>query len=72
MVDDYVLDKVLHKIKEIIGTEKFDYTKIFIATDDELPEDIALKNVLILMTCIIKDDGKFYPQMLLEEVLFVK
>ena len=32
MVDDYMLGKVLGKIKEIIGIEKFDDTKIFIDT----------------------------------------
>ena len=30
MVDDYMLGKVLGKIKEIIGIEKFDDTKISI------------------------------------------
>ena len=71
MVDDYLLDKVLDKIKEIIGIEKFDDTKILIDKDDELPDDITLKNVVILLTCVIKD-GKFYPQILLEEALFLK
>ena len=28
MVDDYILDKVFDKIKEIIGIKKFDDTKI--------------------------------------------
>ena len=28
MVDDYMLDKALDRIKEIIGIEKFDDTKI--------------------------------------------
>ena len=35
MVDDYMLDKVLDKIKEIIGIEKFDGTKILIYADDK-------------------------------------
>ena len=30
MIDDYVLDKVLNKIKEIIGNERFGDTKILI------------------------------------------
>ena len=41
MNDDYVLDKVLDKIKEIIGTEWFD-TKILIETGDKLPVSILL------------------------------
>ena len=36
MVDDYLLDKGLDKIKEILGFEKFDDTKIFINTDGKL------------------------------------
>ena len=47
-----MLDKVLKKcrIKEIIGVEKFDNTKILIGTDDELPDDITLENVVISIT----------------------
>ena len=72
MVDDYMLDKVLHKIKEIIDIEQFDYTNILIDSGDKLPDDITVKNVVILITCIIKDDGKFNPQIFLVEALFVK
>ena len=43
MIDDYILDKVLDKIKEIIDRKKFDNTKILIYTDDKLPDDITLK-----------------------------
>ena len=28
---------------------------------------LLLKNVLILMTCVIKDDGKLYPYMYFEK-----
>ena len=56
MVDYYMRDKVSDKIKEIIGIEKFNYTKIMMNTDDKLP-DITLKNV-ILVACYIKDDDK--------------
>ena len=44
---DYLLDKVLDMIKEIIDIEKFDDTKILVTTDDELPDGIILKNVFI-------------------------
>ena len=57
MVDYYMRDKVSDKIKEIIGIEKFNYTKIMMNTDDKLP-DITLKNVVILVACYIKDDDK--------------
>ena len=47
MVDGNILDKVLDKIKKIIGIEKFDDTNILIETDDKLPDGITLKNVVI-------------------------
>ena len=62
MVDDYMLDKAFDKIKEIIGIEKFDDTKILTDTDDKLPDGITLKNAVILMTCVKKNNGKFYPE----------
>ena len=37
--------------------------------DAKLPDHISLKNVFKLMTCLIKDDGKFYPQLVLQETL---
>ena len=72
MVDNYMLNIVLDKIEKITGIEKFDNTKILIDTDDKLPDDITLKNVVILITCVIKDNGKFYLQIFLEKALFVK
>ena len=65
MIDDYVLDKVLEKIEEIIGNEKFGDGKKLIDTDDKLLDDITLKVVVTLMTCVIKNGGKFYPQLFL-------
>ena len=35
----------------------------------KLPDDITLKNVVMLITYVIKDDGKFYAQLILEEAL---
>ena len=61
MVDDHMLNKVLDNIKEIISIEKFDDTKILIDADD-----VTLKKFVILMTCIIKDGNKFYPQLFLD------
>ena len=57
----YMLDNVLEEIKEIIGIERLNDAKILIHTDDKLQDDIILNNVVILMICLIKDDGKFYP-----------
>ena len=46
MVDDYVLHKVFGKYKKIKGIKKIDDIKIFIATDDKLPDDFTLKNTV--------------------------
>ena len=43
MIDDYVLNKVLNKIKEIIGIEKSDETKVLVSTDDKLSDNIAFE-----------------------------
>ena len=64
-VDNYTLDKVLDKIKRI-GIEKDEDTKILICTYYKLSDDITLKNTVILMTYVIKDDDNFYPQLFLE------
>ena len=68
----YMLDKAWDKIWEIIGIEKFSDTKILIDTDDKLSDDMNLRNVVILMTYVIKYDGKFYPQTFLEEAFYNK
>ena len=57
-----MIDKLLDKIKEIIDIEKFDDTQILIDNDDKLAGDITLKNAVILMASVMKDDDKFYPQ----------
>ena len=64
-----ILNKVLDKIKDIIGIEKFDDTNILIDTDDKLPDYITLKNFVIIMTSVVNDDGKFYLQLFLEKAL---
>ena len=49
-----MLDKVLDKIKMIKGFEKFDDAKILMDTDDKLFDEVTLKNVVILISGIIK------------------
>ena len=50
MIDNYLLELSLVNIEDVIDIEKFDDTKIFIETDDKLKDDVALKNVVILIT----------------------
>ena len=42
-----------------------------IETDDKLPDGISLKAVALLLTCLIKNENKFYLQIFLEEALLV-
>ena len=44
MVKDYMLDKVLDKIKEMMGIEKSNDTKILIEIDNKLSDDLNLEN----------------------------
>ena len=64
-----MLNKALDKIKKIMGIEHFDNTEISVDTDDKLPDNITLKNDVILMTWVIKGNNKFYPQIFLEEAI---
>ena len=56
--------------KGIIRNEKYDGTNILIDTDDKLLNYITLTNVVIIMTSVVKDDGKFYSQLFLEKALY--
>ena len=69
MVDDYTIDKLSDKIKRI-DNENLDDTRILIDTDDELPND-TLKSSMTLMTCVIKDGDKFYPQLFFGYVFII-
>ena len=59
MVEDYIQHRALSRIKVTVSIEEFDNTEILVDTDDKLPDNIMHKNVLILMTRIIKVDGNF-------------
>ena len=69
VIECNILVKALHMIKKIIDIEKFDYIKFFTDADDKLPDDITFKNVVMLITCVIIDGDKSYPQLFLEYVL---
>ena len=69
MLDDFMLDKDLNKIKMIINIEKFDDAKILIGTDDKLSGDVTIKNVILIASAINGDD-KFYPQIFSEEYFY--
>ena len=52
MVDNYTLDEALDK-NERISIEKIDVGGTLTDTDCKLPDHIALKIALVLMTCFI-------------------
>ena len=65
-----MLDKRLDKIKMTICIETFHDIKILFETNDN--NDITRKDVVILITCVIKDEEIFYPLIFLEEALVVQ
>ena len=67
MADDNILDRVLKVIQKVAGIKKFEDAKVLIDADD-----IIFKNVVILITCVIKEDDKLYLQISLEETMFDK
>ena len=69
MINDCGKDKVLDRIEEI---KKLDNSKMWIDTNNKLPDQISLKYFVILVTCTIKDAGKFYPELVSEEALYEK
>ena len=59
MVDNYMIDRVFDKDWKNNRHWKKKFmilTRIVINTDHKLPNNVTLKTVLILMTCVIKDD----------------
>ena len=60
-VNDSVLNEVLDKTKKIVGIEEVNNTKTLIDVDDLSTNDIALKEVVMLIIWTIKDDYKHYP-----------
>ena len=52
--DDNILDKVLNIIKEALSNQKFDDTKILIDTDNKLSDDFTVKNIMNLITVLLK------------------
>ena len=71
---DDVFNGIRDKIKEInkeCDYEK-DYIKIKFNSDDDLPLNKSLKFRLMTITIrhVIEEDGKFYPQVLLDDTLY--
>ena len=52
-------------------TEEMTSIKKLVEAGDKLPDAFTFKNVVILITWIIKDGDKCYQQLFLEEALVV-
>lgn len=66
-----MLDKVLKMIKMITDIEKLDDTKIMVHINSKLADEIIFKNVMLLVSCVQKNNGKYYPEIFLEKSLTI-
>ena len=69
--------KVLKKeIETINGGKKIEYgkdlKKIRFESNDDLPlnKPIKLRLLTIIIRCVFSEDGKFYPQLFLDDALY--
>ena len=69
MIDDNILDKVLGKIKKIKDIGKFDDIRFWLIQMISCQMILLCTNVVVSITCVIKDGDKFYPQLFWEETL---
>ena len=67
---------IKNKIKAINGDDKNDdgkdYMKIIFSSDDDLSLNKRLKFrlITIIIRCVFSEDGKLYPQIFLDDILF--
>ena len=70
-----VFNRIRDKIKEVNSIEcdcEKDYMKIKFNSDDNLPLNKPLKfhNITITIRFVFKEDGKLYPQVFLDDILY--
>ena len=69
-------NKIKNEIETINGDKKIEYAKDFIKikfdSDDNLPLNKPLKfpTMIIIVRFLFEEDGKFYPQINLDECLY--
>ena len=63
-----VLTVLINRIAKLTIIHKFEGAKILIDTDDDLLGDIDLKEVVLLASYFIKEDGKYYLKILFENI----
>ena len=71
-----VWEGVKKEIETINGGENIeygkDYMKIRFKSDDNLPlhKPMKLRLLTIIISCVISEDGKFYPQLFLDDLFY--
>ena len=70
-----ICNGIKNKIKAINGDQcdyVKDYMKIKFNSDDDLPLNKLLKFQImtIIIRCVFSEDGKFYPQLFLDDALY--
>ena len=71
-----IWDRIKNKTKAINGSKENDYGKDYMKikfnSDDDLPLNKLLKFHLmtIIIRCVFSEDGKFYPQLFLDDALY--
>ena len=73
--NEEVWNRIKNKIKAINGDEcnyGEDYIKIKFNSDDDLSLNKLRKfhNITIIIRCVFSEDGKFYPQLCLDDTLY--
>ena len=58
-----------NRIAKLTIINKFKDVIMLSDTDDDLLGDIDLKEVVLLITCILKEDGKYYSQIFFENII---
>ena len=70
-------DGIRNEIEIINGGKKIEYAKVFMKIEFNIDDDLPLNNPLklhmltILVRSVFEEDGKFYPQVYLDEFLWI-
>ena len=66
------IKKLIEKIDNKPGEYRKEFTKIKFSSDDNLPLNKTLKlhNLTVIVRSVFKEDGKYYPQIFLDESLY--
>ena len=60
----------MRRKKKYLMVDNYMLDNVLIGTDKKLPDDITLKNAVMLMTCVAKDGENLYIHLFLEEAFY--